>query len=222
MGAAAAGIQVHHPTAAWGSAETRGRSLARPGTPGVQSTAIVLDEFSDRVVLLVRSWDERVVAWPTRDGQEGRKGCGRECTPCMTVQRLSERAQAQRRGLRRRRGAVPLVAQVQQVDTTPCEEADDDGCQVLLTDGEESDDADAALVVPGKEADVAMLGAGEGVVALPKAFSNADLVAAQAKKGPRLSALHAPSEQAAGAVASAPSRGSTPLLVCRWCVVRAN
>ena len=32
------------------------------------------------------------------------------------------------RGLRRWRAAVPLVAQVQQVDTTPCEGADEDGC----------------------------------------------------------------------------------------------
>ena len=52
---------------------------------------------------------------------------------------------------------------------------------MLLTDGEESDDADAALVVPGKETDVAILGAGKGGVALPKAFSNDDLVATQAK-----------------------------------------
>ena len=59
---------------------------------------------------------------------------------------------------------------VQQVGAAPCEEAEDDGCQVLLTDGEESDDADAALVVPENETDVAMLGAGEGGVALPKAF----------------------------------------------------
>ena len=29
---------------------------------------IVLDEFPERVVLLVRLWDERVVAWPTRGG----------------------------------------------------------------------------------------------------------------------------------------------------------
>ena len=101
--------------------------------------------------------------------------------PVQVVQRLAERAQVQRRGLRRRRTAVPFLAQVQQVGATSGEEADDDGCQVLLTDGEESDDADAALVVPAKHTDVAMLGAGEGWVALPKAFSNADLVATQAK-----------------------------------------
>ena len=141
----------------------------------------MLDEFPERVVLLVRSWDERVVAWSASEGPEGRKGAARECTPCVAVQRLAERAQAQRQGLRRRRAVTPRVAHVQQVDTTPCEEADDDGCQVLLTDGEESDDTDAALVVPEKEIAVAMLGAGEGGVALPKAFPNDDLVAAQAK-----------------------------------------
>ena len=150
-----------------------------PAEPNQQP--IVLDEFPEHVVLLVQSWDERVVAWPTRDGREGQNGRGRECTPCMIVQRLAERAQAQRRWLRRRRAAVPLVAQVQQVYTTPCEEADDDWCQVLLTDGEESDDADAACAVTKNYTAAAMLGAGEGGVALPKAFSNCDLVAAQAK-----------------------------------------
>ena len=84
-------------------------------------------------------------------------------------------------GLRRRRAATLRVAQVQHVDATSREEADDDGCQVLLTDGEESDDADGALVVPKKETDVAMLGAGEGGVALPTAFPNDDLVEAEAK-----------------------------------------
>ena len=150
-----------------------------PAEPNPQP--IVLDEFPERVDLLVQSWDERVVAWPARDGRAMQEGRGRECPPCMAVQRLAERAQAQRRRLRRRRAAVPLVAQVQQVDTTPCEEADDAGCQMLLSDGEESDDADAALVMPEKETDVAMLGAGEGGSALPKAFSNDGLVAAQAK-----------------------------------------
>ena len=135
-----------------------------PAEPDQQP--IVLDKFPERVVLPVRSWDERVVACPASDGLNGHYRGGRECTPCMVVQRLAERAQAQRRGLRRRRAAVPLVAQVQQVHTTLCEEADDDGCQVLLTDEKKSDDADAALVVPGKETDVTMLGAGEGGVAL--------------------------------------------------------
>ena len=162
-------------------------ALSRASVPAEPDQhAIVLDEFPERVGLLVQSWDERVVAWPTRDGREGQKGCGRECTLCTVVQRLSERAQAQRRGLRPRRTAVPFVAQVQKVGATSGEEADDDGCQVpgarsLLTDGEKSDDADAALVVPGKDTDVAMVGAGEGWVALPKAFSNEDLVATQAK-----------------------------------------
>ena len=52
----------------------------------------------------------------------------------------------------------------------------------MLTDAEESDDADAALVVPGKEPAIAALGTGEGGVALPKAFPNADLIATQAKE----------------------------------------
>ena len=52
---------------------------------------------------------------------------------------------------------------------------------MVLTDAEESDDADAFLVVPGKETDAAALGTGEGGVALPKAFPNADLIAMQAK-----------------------------------------
>ena len=54
-------------------------------------------------------------------------------------------------------------------------------CQVVLTDADESDVVDAALVVPGKEMDVAVLGTGEGGVALPKAFPNADFIATQAK-----------------------------------------
>ena len=99
----------------------------------------------------------------------------------MTVQHLAERAHAQRRGLRWRRGTARRVGHVQQADTLAREESEDDGSQVLLTNGEESDDADAALVVPGKEADVAMLGTGEGGVALPKAFPNADLIEMQAK-----------------------------------------
>ena len=125
-----------------GDALSRAPVLAEPN-----HHLIVLDEFPERVVLLVRSWDERVVAWPTRDGLDGPKRGGRECTPCMAVQRLAERAQAQRRGLRRRRAVAPRVAQVQQVDAASCEEADDDGCHVLLTDGEERDDADAVLIV---------------------------------------------------------------------------
>ena len=50
----------------------------------------------------------------------------------------------------------------------------------MLTDAEESYHADAALVVPGKETDVAALGTGERGVAFPKAFSNADLTTTQA------------------------------------------
>ena len=52
---------------------------------------------------------------------------------------------------------------------------------MVLTDTEESDDADAALVVPGKETDAAALGTGERGIALLKAFPNAALIATQAK-----------------------------------------
>ena len=52
---------------------------------------------------------------------------------------------------------------------------------MVLTDAEESDDAEAALVMPAKETDAAALGTGERGIALPKAFPNADLVATQVK-----------------------------------------
>ena len=52
---------------------------------------------------------------------------------------------------------------------------------MVLTDAKDSEDADAALGVPGKETDDAALGTGERGVALPKAFSNADLIATPAK-----------------------------------------
>ena len=97
------------------------------------------------------------------------------------MQRLAEKVHAQRQRRRCRRTAARLVGHVQQADAPAREESEDDGCQVLLTDGKESDDADAALVVQGKEADVAMLGSGEGGVALLKAFTNADLITMQAK-----------------------------------------
>ena len=104
------------------------------------------------LLLLVRSWDEHVVAWPTRGSRypPGWRGC--EGTPWMTVEHLAEKARTQRQGLRWRRTAARLVGHVQQADAPTREESEDDGCQVLLTDG---DDADAALVVPGKEADFA-------------------------------------------------------------------
>ena len=69
---------------------------------------IVLDEFPEHVVLLMRSWEERVVAVPARGGQDQPERRGREGTPCMTVQHLAENAHAQRRGLHCRRGAAQL------------------------------------------------------------------------------------------------------------------
>ena len=143
---------------------------------------IVLDEFPERVVLLVRSWGERVVALPAQGSADKSECCGRELTPCTTVQRLAKKAHAQRRGLRRQCGAARHVGHVQRASTQAHEyESEDDGCQVVLTDPEESDDADAALVVPGRETAVAALGTGEDGVALPKPLPNADLIATQAK-----------------------------------------
>ena len=55
---------------------------------------IVLDEFPEHVILLVRSWDERVAVWPTREGRGGRKGRGRERAPCLAVQRLGRKPSA--------------------------------------------------------------------------------------------------------------------------------
>ena len=152
MGATVAGIQVHQPAATGDTAEAR----------------------------RCPSWDERVVALPAQGGPDKSERRGRELTPC-TVQRLAEKAHAQRRGLRRQRGAARHVGHVQRAGTQAHEESQDDGCHVVFTDAEEFEDADAALVMPGRETDVAALGTGEGGVALPKAFPNADLIAMQAK-----------------------------------------
>ena len=139
----------------------------------------------------------------------------------MTVQRLAAKAQAQRQRLRCRRGTVLLVGHVQQADAPTREESEDDGCQVLPTDGGESDDADAALVVPGKEKDVAMLGTGEGAIALPKAFPNADLIRMQARDPDCL--LYMPLvNKPEGAVASSPGRSSPSLSVRRGNDVRTS
>ena len=142
---------------------------------------IALDEFAERMVLLVRSWDERVVALITALGPGKSERFGRALTPCTPVQRLAEKAQAQHRRFRCQRGAVRHVGHVQRASAQANEETEKDGCQLVLTDAEESDDDDAALVVPGKETDVAALGTGEGGVALPKAFPNAEVIATQAK-----------------------------------------
>ena len=142
---------------------------------------ILLDEFPQRVVLLVRSWDDRVVALPARGGPDKPERHGREGTPCTPVQRLAEKAHAQRRGLRRQRGAARRVGHVQRAGAQADEGPEDDGCQVVLADAEESDDADAALAMPGRETDVAALGTGEGGVALPKDCPNTELIAVQAK-----------------------------------------
>ena len=64
-----------------------------PVQPGQQP--IVLDKFQDRVVLLVRSWDERVVAWPPGEDQQGLRRRARMRSPCMTLQHFAEKAQAQ-------------------------------------------------------------------------------------------------------------------------------
>ena len=74
---------------------------------------IALDEFPERMALLVRSWDERVVALPTPLGPGKSERFGRWLTPCTPVQRLAEKAHAQHRGFRRQRGAVRHVGHVQ-------------------------------------------------------------------------------------------------------------
>ena len=52
---------------------------------------------------------------------------------------------------------------------------------MVLTDAEETDDADAALVVPARETDAAALGTGERGIVRAKAFPNAEFIATQAK-----------------------------------------
>ena len=154
-------------------------ALSRP--VGSDQQPIVLDEVPERVVLLMRSWNERVVALPAQGGPDKPERCGREHTPCTTVKRLAKKAHAQRRELRCQRGAARHVGHIQRASTQAHRESEDDGCQVVLTDAEESDEADGALVVPGREIDVAALGTSEGGVALSKVFPNADLIATQAK-----------------------------------------
>ena len=141
---------------------------------------ILLDEFPDRVVLLVRSWDEHVAAWSSGEDRQNSSNRGRKRNPFTSLQRFAEKAQAQRRGLMKQHAAKSFLAHTKKTGAAPGEESGEDGCQVLLTDGEESDDADAALVVPEKETDTAALVTGHGGVALPKAFSNTGLVKAQA------------------------------------------
>ena len=97
---------------------------------------IVSEEFPERVVLLVRSWDKSVVALPTKGGPDKSERRGRELTPCATVQRLAEKAHTQRRGLRRQRGAARYVGHVQRASTQAHEESEDDRCQAVLTDAE--------------------------------------------------------------------------------------
>ena len=141
----------------------------------------MLDEFPERVVLLVCSWAERVIALPAQGAPDQSERRGRHLTPCTTGQLLAEKAHAPRQGLRRERGAARHVGHVQRASAQAHEQSEDDRCQVVLSDAEESDDAYAALAVWGRETDVAALGTGEGGVALPKAFPNADPIATHAK-----------------------------------------
>ena len=60
------------------------------------------------------------------------------------------------------------VGHVQRASAQANEESEGDGCQLVLTDAEESDDADAALVAPGKEPDIAALGTGEAESLCPR------------------------------------------------------
>ena len=52
---------------------------------------------------------------------------------------------------------------------------------MVLTNADESGDAHAALVMPGKETEAIAPGTGERGITLPKAFSNDELIITQAK-----------------------------------------
>ena len=56
---------------------------------------IVLEEFPERVVLLVRSWDERVIALPGLVGQEKKECPPLVTTTCKAVSRFADKAHAQ-------------------------------------------------------------------------------------------------------------------------------
>ena len=71
---------------------------------------IVLDEFPEEVVLLVRSWDERVIPLPGLVGKEKERPTF-VAAPRKAVQRLAEKAHAQHRGSCRRRGPAGCVRQ---------------------------------------------------------------------------------------------------------------
>ena len=77
---------------------------------------IVLDEFPERVLLLVRSWDEHVVAVPVQGGPDKSERLGRELTPCTTVQRLAQKLHLLRR--RRTSNAGDSVASEAPRDTS--------------------------------------------------------------------------------------------------------
>ena len=85
-----------------GTQQKRMDALSRAPIPlASDQQPIVLDEFPERLVLLVQSWDECIVALPAQGGSGKSERLGRELIPCTTVQRLAEKAHAQRRGLRR-------------------------------------------------------------------------------------------------------------------------
>ena len=96
-----------------GTQQKRVDALSRSPIPvEYDQQPIVLDEFLERVVLLVRSWDERVVALPAQGGPDKSAGRCRAVTPCAPVQRLAEKAHAQWRGLRRQQRAARCVEHV--------------------------------------------------------------------------------------------------------------
>ena len=85
-------------------------ALSRAPVPGESDQRpIVLDEIMERVFMLVRSWDERVVALPTRLGLGKSERFGRAPTPCTPIQRLAEKEHAQHQGLRRQLSAARHV-----------------------------------------------------------------------------------------------------------------
>ena len=89
----------------------------------------------------------------------------------------------------------------------------------MLTDAEESDYADPALMVSVKETDAAALGTGERGIALPKAFPNAELTATQAKDPDCLRYMQLVNKPRA---LWSPHLAAAPLQFLYGAVVRAN
>lgn len=77
----------------------------------------VIDEILERVVLLVLSWDERVISLPGLVGKEEEVRPTFVSNPRKAVQRLAEKAHAQHCGSRRRRGPARHVGYVRRTQS---------------------------------------------------------------------------------------------------------